>query len=37
TSEELDIILDEGALKAQAVASKTLKKMENAMGLGRKR
>ncbi len=37
TSEELDIILDEGALKAHAVASKTLKKMENAMGLGRKR
>ncbi|HSO59321.1 MAG TPA: tryptophan--tRNA ligase, partial [Paenisporosarcina sp.] len=37
TSEELDIILDEGAIKAQAVASKTLKKMENAMGLGRKR
>jgi tryptophanyl-tRNA synthetase len=36
-SEELDTILDEGALKAQAVASKTLKKMENAMGLGRKR
>lgn len=37
TSEELDIILDEGALKAHAVASKTLRKMENAMGLGRKR
>jgi len=36
-SDELDIILDEGAIKAQAVASKTLKKMENAMGLGRKR
>lgn len=36
-SEELDAILDEGAEKASAIASKTLKKMENAMGLGRKR
>lgn len=36
-SEELDTILDEGAAKANAIANKTLKKMENAMGLGRKR
>ena len=36
-SDELDGILDEGALKANAIANKTLKKMENAMGLGRKR
>lgn len=36
-SSELDEILDEGAAKANAIASKTLKKMENAMGLGRKR
>ncbi len=36
-SDELDDILDEGALKANAIANKTLKKMENAMGLGRKR
>ncbi len=36
-SEELDRILDEGAEKARFTASKTLKKMENAMGLGRKR
>lgn len=36
-SPELDEILDEGAVKANAIASKTLKKMENAMGLGRKR
>ncbi len=36
-STELDRILDEGAEKANQVASKTLKKMENAMGLGRKR
>jgi tryptophanyl-tRNA synthetase len=36
-SSELDRILDEGAEKANQVASKTLKKMENAMGLGRKR
>ncbi len=35
-SEELDIILDEGASKANFVANKMLKKMENAMGLGRK-
>lgn len=35
-SEELDEILDKGAAKADAVASKMLKKMENAMGLGRK-
>jgi tryptophanyl-tRNA synthetase len=33
-SSELDRILDEGAEKANQVASKTLKKMENAMGLG---
>lgn len=36
-SSELDRILDEGAQKANLVANKTLKKMENAMGLGRKR
>ncbi|WP_239256020.1 tryptophan--tRNA ligase [Listeria ilorinensis] len=36
-SKELDTILDEGAEKAARVANKTLHKMENAMGLGRKR
>jgi tryptophanyl-tRNA synthetase len=36
-SNELDRILDEGAQKANQVASKTVKKMETAMGLGRKR
>ncbi|WP_078548088.1 tryptophan--tRNA ligase [Litchfieldia alkalitelluris] len=36
-SEELDRILDLGAEKANVVAGKTLKKMETAMGLGRKR
>ncbi|SFA78639.1 MULTISPECIES: tryptophan--tRNA ligase [unclassified Bacillus (in: firmicutes)] len=36
-SSELDEILDNGAEKANRVASKMLKKMENAMGLGRKR
>ncbi|MBU9713267.1 tryptophan--tRNA ligase [Evansella tamaricis] len=36
-SEELDIILDQGAEKAQAAATKMLKKAERAMGLGRKR
>ncbi|WP_033829537.1 tryptophan--tRNA ligase [Bacillus andreraoultii] len=36
-SEELDEILDRGAEKANKVANKMLKKMENAMGLGRKR
>lgn len=36
-SSELDDILDAGAEKAAAAANKTLKKMENAMGLGRKR
>lgn len=36
-SSELDDILDEGAAKANQVANKMLKKMENAMGLGRKR
>ncbi|HWL13795.1 MAG TPA: tryptophan--tRNA ligase, partial [Ureibacillus sp.] len=35
-SAELDKILDEGAEKANAIASKTIKRMENAMGLGRK-
>lgn len=35
-SRELDDILDHGAEKANQVAQKTLKKMENAMGLGRK-
>ncbi|MEW9109791.1 tryptophan--tRNA ligase [Cytobacillus gottheilii] len=37
SSEELDIILDNGADKANKVAQKMIKKMENAMGLGRKR
>lgn len=36
-STELDEILDRGAEKANLVATKTLKKMERAMGLGRKR
>lgn len=36
-STELDEILDRGAAKANQVASKMVKKMENAMGLGRKR
>ncbi|PLR97615.1 tryptophan--tRNA ligase [Bacillus sp. T33-2] len=36
-SEELDEILDRGAEKANRTAQKMLKKMENAMGLGRKR
>ncbi|RIP35757.1 tryptophan--tRNA ligase [Staphylococcus gallinarum] len=36
-SSELDDILDNGRDKAQKVSFKTLKKMEKAMGLGRKR
>ena len=36
-SEELDDILDLGRDKAQKASFKTLKKMERAMGLGRKR
>ncbi|MDF1507442.1 tryptophan--tRNA ligase [Robertmurraya sp. DFI.2.37] len=36
-SPELDEILDHGAAKATAVASKMVRKMENAMGLGRKK
>ncbi|MFB4210855.1 tryptophan--tRNA ligase [Shouchella sp. JSM 1781072] len=36
-SSELDDILDAGAEKAAQIANKTLKKAENAMGLGRKR
>ncbi|MBS4207963.1 tryptophan--tRNA ligase [Bacillus sp. FJAT-50079] len=36
-SKELDDILDAGAEKASAKANRMLKKMENAMGLGRKR
>lgn len=36
-SSELDDILDEGAEKARRTANKTLKKMQNAVGLGRKR
>jgi tryptophanyl-tRNA synthetase len=36
-SDELDDILDQGAEKANKQANKMLKKMENAMGLGRKR
>lgn len=35
-SEELQIILDRGALEAQQKANKTLQKMKNAVGLGRK-
>lgn len=35
-SEELDAILDKGAEKAALKANQTLKKMKNAMGLGRK-
>lgn len=37
TSEELDKVLDKGADSAQFVANKTLRKMKNAVGLGRKR
>ena len=33
----LDEILDQGAEKAQAIATVTLRKMEDAMGLGRRR
>lgn len=36
-SDELDEILDQGAEKANKIANKTLRKMENAIGLGRKR
>ena len=36
-SPKLDDILDNGAEKANAIASITLKRMENAMGLGRRR
>jgi tryptophanyl-tRNA synthetase len=36
-SEELDELLDKGAEKANVVANKMVRKMENAMGLGRKR
>lgn len=36
-SDELDRILDQGAEKANSDANKMIKKMENAMGLGRKR
>ncbi|KZZ83725.1 tryptophan--tRNA ligase [Bacillus sp. SJS] len=36
-SDELDRILDEGAERANRAANKMLRKMENAMGLGRKR
>ena len=36
-SSKLDDILDDGAAKANVIASATLKRMENAMGLGRKR
>ncbi|MGX7030084.1 tryptophan--tRNA ligase [Vagococcus zengguangii] len=35
-SGELDLILDEGAEQARRVANKTLQKMKNAVGLGRK-
>ena len=35
-SDELDLILDAGAEKAQQVANKTLRRMQNAVGLGRK-
>lgn len=36
-SPKLDDILDSGAERANAIASVTLKRMENAMGLGRRR
>jgi len=36
-SRELDDILDQGADKANATANKMLRKMRNAMGIGRKR
>lgn len=36
-STELDLILDQGAEKANFRANKMVRKMENAMGLGRKR
>ncbi len=36
-SSELDVHLDRGAERANAIASATLKKMESAMGLGRRR
>lgn len=36
-SQELDDVLDQGAEKARKVADKMIRKMENAMGLGRKR
>ncbi|PLR68955.1 MULTISPECIES: tryptophan--tRNA ligase [Bacillaceae] len=36
-SEELDLILDRGAERANAAANKMIKKMESAMGLGRKK
>ena len=36
-SKELDELLDQGAEKANRTANKMLRKMENAMGLGRKR
>lgn len=36
-SEQLDEILDQGAEKARIVSNKMLRKMEKAMGLGRKR
>ena len=35
-SEELDLILDRGAEQARLVANKTLQRMKNAVGLGRK-
>ncbi|WP_026582725.1 tryptophan--tRNA ligase [Bacillus sp. J33] len=36
-SKELDDVLDHGAEKARTVANKMIRKMESAMGLGRKR
>ncbi|MFC0557682.1 tryptophan--tRNA ligase [Halalkalibacter alkalisediminis] len=36
-SEELDLILDQGAEKANRVATRMMTKAENAMGLGRKK
>ncbi|MDN4606859.1 tryptophan--tRNA ligase [Sporosarcina highlanderae] len=36
-SSELDVHLDRGAEKANTIASATLKKMESAMGIGRRR
>ena len=36
STDVLDMILDEGAENARQVANKTLQRMKNAVGLGRK-